>query len=467
MKFLFIHQNFPGQFLHILNHLSKNPDHELVFISQSNQNHIKGVRRAIYRMPVKPHRLESVHPAANEFDLAVTRAELIAQSARTLKNLGFVPDIIIGHQGWGELLNISDVYPHVPVLGYFEFFYHSDRYDVGFDKEFPMGVELLSHVRAKNAVNLLALDNPGKGITPTRFQWTTYPEWAREKITILPEGVDLQKCQPDPKLSKKSFTLGSMTISPKTKLVTYVARNLEPYRGFHSFMRALPHIMRDRPDIEVAIVGGDEVSYGARLQHGTWRDMMLKEVGDQLDLERVHFLGILPYNDFCRLLQRSDAHIYLTYPFVLSWSLREALACGCAIVASATEPVEEFITDGENGLLAPFDAPEKIAETTLSLLDDQKLQARLRRNARVFAEKNLDMKTYLQEFENLIKKMVSDAKVNRKSSDSKPSVKSSGTVKSKSSKSKTATATSSRLQDRGAQTDQPSRSKKSSKLKVK
>ena len=278
----------------------------------------------------------------------------------------------------------------------------------GFDPEFDEQSGA-GKVRAKNAVNLLALDNPGHGQTPTQFQHSTYPEWARRQITVLREGVDLEKCRPRPAARRETIELPGMTIEPDDTLVTYVARDLEPYRGFHTMMRALPRLHRLRGDLKVVMVGGDGVSYGARLHEMTWRQRMMQEVGHVIDPARVCFPGRVPYPMFLRLLQRSDAHVYLTYPFVLSWSLREALACGCAVVASDTAPVQEFVTDRKTGLLVRFPDPAALVNGITELLDDTALARRLRKNARAFAEKTLRMDRYLAEYDALIARVVGGA----------------------------------------------------------
>jgi glycosyltransferase involved in cell wall biosynthesis len=404
LRFLFVHQNFPGQFLHILRHLAASGQHDLVFITQENANFIPGVRKATYRGPgdVNP----SIHRDAQEFDHAVARAQSVAQVAANLKLLGFQPDIMIGHHGWGEMLNLGDVWPDVPTLGYYEFYYNIKGFDVNFDPEFPTLPDGLSRVRAKNAVNMLALDNPGHGITPTCFQRSTYPAWARDRIDILSEGVDLDICAPDPDAANQSFCQGALVLRPGEKLVTYVARDLEPYRGFHVFMRALPSLLQARPDVKVALVGSDGVSYGARLQDSTWREHLLRELGPSLDLARVHFCGRVDYADYIRLLQRSDAHVYLTYPFVASWSLREALAIGCAIVASDTAPVQEFVTHGQTGLLTPFLGRAALSLRIQEILEDTEMATRLRAGARTYAEQHLRMQDHLMSYTQLIDAMV-------------------------------------------------------------
>jgi glycosyltransferase involved in cell wall biosynthesis len=404
MKYLFVHQNFPAQFLHLLRHLIAQQSHDLLFLTENSRNRMAGVRSVLHGIAKAPS--PDVHRDAREFELAMLRAEAVAEAAGKLKTLGFVPDIIIGHHGWGELLNLGDVFPDVPLLGYHEFYYRPDGYDVNFDPEFPVGADLMSRVRAKNAVNLLALTNPGHGFTPTRFQHSTYPAWAQPRIDVLAEGVNLAAVKPNPDLRKRIVTLGGYKIRPADKLVTYVVRDLEPYRGFHIMMRTLPYLLQARPDIRVVLVGGDGTSYGAKPERGTWRERMLDEMGDRLDLSRVHFTGRVAYETYLKLLQRSDVHVYLTYPFVASWSLREALAAGCAVVASDTEPVREFITHEKNGLLAPFLRPDKVAQAVLDVLESPALSQRLRRAARAWAEKNLDMGDYIAGYEALIARVL-------------------------------------------------------------
>ena len=231
-------------------------------------------------------------------------------------------------------------------------------------RSFPANPLDFPRIRAKNAINHIALNLGGAGQTPTQWQLSTYPAWAQPNIELIWEGVDLDICSPDPAVRKKTLQIGDMTIRPTDKLVTYVSRDLEPYRGFHIMMRALPDLMRARKDIKVVMIGGDGISYGAAPhQGGNWREVMLAEVGKRHRPEprRVSRTGRLRH--LSAALRRSDAHVYLTYPFVASWSMREAMAIGCPVIGGDTEPVREFITHGENGLLTPFLKPKTLAHT--------------------------------------------------------------------------------------------------------
>jgi glycosyltransferase involved in cell wall biosynthesis len=408
MRFLFVHQNFPGQYLHIVRDLlaqnERQPgSHEIVFMTEPNLNQIAGVRKVTYARP--PMGVAGTHRDTTEFELAMRRAEACAIGAAKIKKLGFTPDIIIGHHGWGEMLNLVDVFPGVPILGYFEFFYRVENSDVNFDPEFPLPRERHAGVRAKNGVNLLALALEQHGQVPTIWQKSTYPGWAQNQLNLLAEGVDLDLCKPDPKAALQPLTIGKLTVTPKQKLITYVARNLEPYRGFHTFMRALPEILKARKDVVVSVVGGDEVSYGAAHPRGPWREILLAELQGQLDLKRIHFMGKIPYEHHLALLRRSDAHVYYSYPFVASWSLREAMACGCLILGSDTPTVTEFITDKQTGLIIPALEPAGLAKTMLAVFANPKKYAPLRAAARAFAEAHLDLNDYLANYRRLIEKV--------------------------------------------------------------
>jgi glycosyltransferase involved in cell wall biosynthesis len=403
VKYLFVHQNFPGQFLHIVRYLNAKKKHDLVFITEQNRNQIEGVRKVPYHPPAGA--APQTHPVARDLDAAAHRAEAVAQTAQNLKQLGYTPDIIIGHHGWGELLNLRDVWPDVPILGYMEFYYQTDAADVGFDREFLLSRAEYPRVRAKNTINHLAFANGGYGLTPTEWQLSTYPAWMRSWITLLREGVDLTVCKPDPNVRRQVMTIGGMRIAPRDKLVTYVARDLEPYRGIHPMMRAVAHMLRARKDIRVVIVGGNGVSYGAPPPQGNWKDVLLGELGDQIDLKRVAFPGRIDYDLYVRMLQRSDAHVYLTYPFVASWSLREALAMGCAVIGSDTEPVREFITHEQNGLLADFFDPAGLAAKVVTVIENAALARSLRSAARRYAERHLSLTDYLTGYDELIRRL--------------------------------------------------------------
>ena len=379
MRILFVHQNFPGQYARVLAYLARDPANQIVFLTRNANRDFPGITKIVY----KPGREagKETHFYLRSFEQAVLHGQAVARVAMGLKKEGFVPDVMLGHNAWGETLYLKDVYPDTPLLAYFEFFYRTSGGDVGFDPEYPVDVDTRLRVRTRNAVNLLGLEAADAGQTATQWQRSTYPSAYHDKIAVAHEGIDTERVKPG---AGAVLSLpDGRTLTRADEVVTYVARNLEPYRGFHVFMRALPEIQRRRPKAHTVIVGGDEVSYGSAARDGrSWRETLLVEVDGKLDLSRVHFLGRVPYGTYLSVLQVSSAHVYLTYPFVLSWSMLEAMAAGCVVVGSSTSPVEEVISDGENGLLVDFFDIEAIAGKVEAVLAEPGRWEALRARAR-------------------------------------------------------------------------------------
>ena len=366
MKVLFVHQNFPGQYLHLARHLGAIRGNEVVCISQRAEGNLPGVKRVIY----KPKRAPSphTHHYIRETEAGVLNAQQVARAALSLRDSGFVPDVMLGHNGWGEIWYLKDVFPKTPLIGYFEFFYRTQGADVDFEPTVAEKFDTAPRVRTKNLGNHLGLEAADLGQCPTRWQQSLYPERYHSMLRVVHEGVDTRTVIPNPNVRIR-IPGCDRELSTGDEILTYVARNLEPYRGFTSFMRSLPSILTRRPNARALIVGGDEVSYGTRLPGGkTYKEQMLAELGDSLDLSRVHFLGKVPYPKFLAILQISRAHIYLTYPFVLSWSMLEAMSSGCLVIGSKTQPVEEVIRHQDNGLLVDFFDTEAIAATAVDAL---------------------------------------------------------------------------------------------------
>jgi len=380
MNVLFVHTNFPAQFRSLAQLLARDPAHRVAAIGSQTAPGLRGVRMERYHFQDTGH--AAVHPFARRFDREARRAEQVLYACITLQSNGFVPDVIVAHSGWGETLPLRAKFPHARLIVYCEYFYREAGQDVHFDREFPeLGVDGLTHLRAKNASQLLALAECDQGLSPTQWQRSTYPKEYHPKIAVVHEGVDAETVCPD---GRAVFRLpNGLDLTRHEEVLTFVARNLEPMRGYHVFLRALPDILRARPMAHVVIVGGDSVSYGASSPDGrSWRDIFWEEVAGRLDQRRVHFVGALPYGDYLRLLQVSRAHVYLTYPFVLSWSLIEALSAGCLVIGSQTAPVEEVIRDGQNGLLVPFFEPRQLAQTAIAALAEPHRYAGLRQHAR-------------------------------------------------------------------------------------
>ena len=390
---LFIHQNFPGQFRHIAPALA-NHGHQVHALAITGQA-TPGVSLHSYR-PSKGSST-SIHPLASEFETKVIRAEACGQAMLQLKANGLMPDLVIAHPGWGEALFVKDVWKQTSLLSFLEFYYATSGTDVGFDPEFSkQGFFEDARLRVKNANNLLSLEISDFGLSPTNWQKQSHPQWTQDRIQVIFDGVDCDILKPNPsvRLNLKRETGESFSLTSKDEIITFVNRNLEPYRGYHSFMRALPKILSARPNARVLIVGGDGVSYGAKAPEGkTWKQIFLDEVKSRIDLERVHFLGNVPYPIFTQLLQLSSCHVYLTYPFVLSWSCIEALSTGCLVIGSDTGPVREVIEHGVNGLLVDFFNYEAIADAVIRSLSDPASFIRMRQNARASAKDSYDLRS--------------------------------------------------------------------------
>ena len=378
-KYLFIHQNFPGQFVHVAAELVR-LGHEVVALGIKGRG-LAGVRYLRYA-PVPPAQLSSV-PEARDFETKIVRGLACAEVMGQLKNSGFTPDVIVAHPGWGESLFCKDVWPTARLIMFAEFFYSSTGADYNFDSEFAHdSVSDRARLRLKNSVHLQALHAADVVYTPTQWQQSQLPAEYRDKAQVIFDGIDTALVAPDPNVSVR-LNRDKITLTVTDEVITFVNRNLEPYRGFHVFMRALPEILRQRPNAHCLIVGRDEVSYGTPPRGGgTWRQVMLAEVASQLPMQRVHFLGGLAYADYLRVIQLSRCHIYLTYPFVLSWSCLEAMSAGRVVVASNTGPVREVIDHGVNGLLVDFFDVEALASQVVEVLRAPEAVAQLGQQAR-------------------------------------------------------------------------------------
>lgn len=353
MKVLFVHQNFPGQFLHLAPELQRR-GHACLALTDGQNKRPSAIPVVRYK-----HDPVAVDPAATRLGRNYTqmsdRGVTTARAACQLRDTkGYVPDVIVGHSGWGETLFLKEVWPTSRLIVYAEFYYRGQGADVGFDREFnPPSFDQVMIAQGRAAHLGQALLHADGGLSPTDWQANSYPAPLRKLIDVIHDGIDTDVMAPN---GDAAFTLPSGTVlRAGDEVLTFVNRNLEPYRGFHIFMRALPAVMAARPDVQVVIVGGDEVSYGAPPNGAKgWKDRILAEVEGKIDMARVHFLGRVPYDQFTTLIQISRVHAYLTYPFVLSWSMLEAMSAGALIVGSRTAPVQEVISHGKNGLLVDF-----------------------------------------------------------------------------------------------------------------
>ncbi len=407
MKILFIHQNFPGQFRQIAPALAA-AGHEVHALAIANHG-APGVRLHRYTVtPLSGGPGAAGHPWLRDAQAKVLRAQAAMQAMAALDQQGFMPDLVIANPGWGEAYCVKDVWPRTRLLCLMEFFYASQGLDMGFDPEFaPPSLDDSGRLRLKNLVLLEALLSMDAGVAPTQWQFDSLPAHMRGKVEVLFDGLDTDSVAPD--ASAQVSLASGHTLRAGDPVLTYVARNLEPYRGFHVFMRALPEVLRRCPEAHVLIVGGEEVSYGAPAPGGqTWRRRLMDELRGSLDIARLHFVGRLAYRDYLRVLQVSAVHCYLTYPFVLSWSCIEAMAAGCHVVGSRTGPVEEFIEQGRNGSLVDFFDRSALADALVGGIEQRAGLASLRRRARETAVQRCDFqRVALPGYRGLIDRLVS------------------------------------------------------------
>ena len=380
MNVLFIHQNFPGQFRHLAPALAA-AGHRVDALAMHRRPPPPGVTQHVYGVRRQPGK--DVHPLLREAEAKVLRGEACAAAMLHLARGGYRADLVIANPGWGEALFAKDVFPDARLVSLLEFFHGAPGGDFGFDPEFGQpSIEARMKHRLKNmalAESLLAMD---QGVAPTAWQASRLPPEYRHRIEVVFDGIDTDHVRPEP-AATFDHPLVPGALAPGDPVVTFVNRNLEPYRGYHVFMRALPEIQRRLPEARVLLVGGEGVSYGAAAPAGsTWKQRFLDEVSARLDLSRVHFLGQLPYPQYLKLLQVSAAHVYLTYPFVLSWSCLEAMSAGCHVIGSRTAPVMEFIEDGVNGHLVDFFDTLALAERVESAVRERERHQDLRERAR-------------------------------------------------------------------------------------
>jgi glycosyltransferase involved in cell wall biosynthesis len=386
-KILFVHNNFPAQFLHISRALAGHPDVQLAAIGSNSARPVPGVKLLKYGLPGAD--VSMTHPFARRFDLECRRAEQVLYAASNLINSDFKPDIVMAHPGWGETLPLRSMFPKSKLIVYCEYFYRSEGGDLGFDMEFPQsGVDGHVRLHLKNASTLLALAECDMALSPTEWQRSTYPVGMQDKIKVVHEGVDTEVAKPMP---NAEFQLSpGRTLTASDEVVTFVARAFEPLRGCHIFMRSLPRILAARPHAQVVIIGGKANPYGLSApQDTTWKEVFFNEIASKVDQSRIHFVGHAPHDKYLNALRVSSAHVYLTYPFVLSWSMLEAMSAECLVIGSDTPPVREVI-DGSNGLLVPFFEPDTLAKTVIEALAHPERFKKHRARARKTILENYD-----------------------------------------------------------------------------
>ncbi len=424
MNILFIHQNFPGQYVHLASYMGARAGNTVVCIGEESnivqRGTLPGVTTLAYQTPQGAG--PETHHYLQSTEAAVRRGQAVARVLLEIREKGFIPAVVCAHPGWGEALFVRDVFPRAAVLMFCEYYFHAGQADLQFDPEFTYTLDFSFSVRIRNSAQLISLATADAFVSPMYWQALRYPHFMQQDMTVIHDGINCAYMAPDdsaaltlqplstPGESRVLSCSGASAVDdqpavpevPPTggagqgvpagpplvlrrtdKVITYIGRNLEPYRGIHVFLRALPEIQQRHPDAHILIVGADGTSYSPALPEGeTYKARYLKEVGARLDFSKIHFLGRIAYPHLRALFRISSVHVYLTYPFVLSWSVLEAMACGCLVAASRTPPVEEVIQDGKNGLLLDFFDRQGLVDLMDAALSRPESFAPLRRNAR-------------------------------------------------------------------------------------
>jgi len=383
MRILFVHCNFPAQFRYLAAHYAARGEHEVRFLAQNKEwtaQPIEGVTLERYNLGRDPQG-QLCHPYLRRYESAVLHGQAALRQALQLRQQGFVPDLIVGHSGFGNTLYLKEVWPKARFVGYFEWFYRTSGSDVNYGQDTPTSPDTCLRVHTYNSPIVMDLAISDGALCPTQWQASQFPAALQQRLSVVFDGIDTAKLQPAPELQQQPLQLRDLTIAADVPLVTYVTRGFEPYRGWPQVAQGLSLLLERNPRVQLLLVGSDEVAYGVPRNDGkSWYDWALEQW--PLDPGRVHRLPALQYEEYLQVLQRSWVHVYWTVPFILSWSLMEALASGCCVVASDTPPVQEVITSGQEGLLVPFFEPEALAAQVDGLLADAGARQRLAAAAR-------------------------------------------------------------------------------------
>lgn len=398
MQILFIHQNFPGQYRYLARHFVEDPQWQCYAVGERKNVKAqfamvpKGISMLGYDMPEDTAKGLPVH--SREFVGQLARGQAISQLLLRQKAKGLEPDIICAHPGWGEGLYLKEIFPKAKLVYFLEYFFKPDGPLVDFDDQFPTPLSQRMGFRVKNAQNLIALDTADVGVSPTNWQASTFPVEYQHKIRVIHDGVDTAVVSPKSgaTVTLNDLSKGECRFTAEDEVISFAVRNLEPSRGFHRYMRALPALQRARPKANFVIVGGNETSYVRGHESGrSWREALLDEVGGELDLSRIFFVGRVPYQSLLELFSITALHIYMTVPFVLSWSMLEAMACEAPVLASATGPVTEIIEEGENGFLFDYFSADQLAEQVTRLMESPALRSKVGKRARQYIVENYDL----------------------------------------------------------------------------
>lgn len=402
MNILFVHRNFPAQFKNLIEELAKDSSNVITFLTSNTKDEIKGVKKIVYTLKEKQITVD--HPYMDTYQEALLHGKAAAEAAYEANAKGALtkPDVIYGHS-WGPSVFMKDVFADVPLICYFEWFSREkdSAYDFGGN---TLDVDKKAHIRCNNAQILLDLVSCDAGLSPTEWQKKQFPVEFHDKIKVIHDGVDVELCKPNPD-AKFIIKDKNIELSTKDEVITYATRGMEALRGFPEFMEAVQILQKKRPKMHFVIAGEDKVFYGPKAPKGTtYKQLMLQKLN--LDMNRVHFVGKLPYEDYVSLLQVSSAHVYATYPFVLSWSILDAMACGACVIASSTQPVLEVIENNKNGLLFDFSSVEHLVKRVEFALTNPEKVKQIKENARKTVVEKYDKNILVPQHIEFIKEFI-------------------------------------------------------------
>jgi glycosyltransferase involved in cell wall biosynthesis len=394
-RVLFVHEGFPGQYCHLAPALARLSDHQVVFVTRQRSGSLPGVKKLIYTPTRLPR--SDTHPYLQAAEAAVLSGQAAYRACASIKRRGFVPDVVCAHAGFGPGLFIRDLFPHTRLLGLFEWYYRARGSDADYLDPDAIDANAATRIRMRNATLLLELEQCDVGICPTGFQRAQFPSLVQQRLVQLHDGIDTEFFAPGP-----GRVPAGLAIPDHAPVVTYATRGLEPYRGFGQFMRAAAMLLRQRPDLHVVVAGADAVFYSQRAATGSYKAEALAGIR-QSDRARLHFTGTLPQDALRDLFRRSAVHVYLTVPYVLSWSILEAMATGCLLIASDTAPVREVAKNGVEAILVDFHSPEGLAGRILECLQWGDGGAALRQRARARIARDYSVRRLLPRHIDLIR----------------------------------------------------------------
>lgn len=380
--------------------LASDKENKVVFVTNNTTTPTsEGVIKIEYKL--RRSVPDNCHKYLRFYEEAIIHGQGVANELLVLKKQGFTPDLIIGHS-WGNSVFVKEIFPHTPYISLIEWYYNYENSDVDFENK-NIDINTKAELVCKNSHILQDLVKSDAILTPTNWQKQQIPEIFHDKVNVIHEGINTNYFKPNEDVRFK-IPNTDIVLTKKDKVLTYATRGMEEYRGFPQFMALASVLMEQEPDLHVIIAGEDRVCYGRQLNNTTFKTEMLKKF--KYDMSRLHFVGLLPYGEYLKLLQVSRAHVYLTYPFILSWSMLEAMATACTVVASDTAPVTEYMEDNHNGVLVDFYDINAMVEKVSDIIHHPEKYTEIAQNARKTIIERCELKNSIKQQLELIKTFV-------------------------------------------------------------